>query len=129
MAERNYLQDRGLADQLLGLDSGYKPSGLMGDVSQNLLSTRSTGGVDVDPGGGFFSGLGDMLSNNGLMSSITGLGSTIGNLIGLPSQIDWAKTNTKALKQNIATAQEEQTRRNNNIAGYNNVRFDPSKTA
>jgi len=118
MSERSYLSSQGLADQLVGLNNGYNPY-YEGDTSQNLLTLRSTGGVNPEPG--FLSGLGGVLSNSDLMSGITGLGSTLAQFAALPSQIDWAKTNTKALKQNIATAREEQARRNKNITGFNSI--------
>lgn len=65
--------------------------------------------------------------NSGMLSSYAGLGSALAAMASLPSQIDWAKTQTKALKQNIATAKEEQNRRNKNISGFNSI--DASKYA
>ena len=78
-------------------------------------------GLAVEPGGSMFSKVGDVLGNNDLMSGVTGLGSTLAQLAALPSQIDWAKTNTKALKQNIATTKAENARRNTNISGFNSI--------
>ena len=121
MSEYSYLTSgTGLADQLAGLESSYNPS-YMGDVTKNLLTSRSTGGVSLGTDGGMFSGLGDMLSNNELMSGISGLGSAIAQFAALPSQIEYAKASTDALKQNIATARQEQARRNKNISGFNSV--------
>lgn len=57
--------------------------------------------------------------DSGMLGSIAGLGSAVAQFAALPSQIDYAKTQTKALKQNIATAKEEQARRNRNISSFN----------
>lgn len=57
--------------------------------------------------------------NADMLSSIAGLGSAFAQLAAMPSQIDYAKTQSKALKQNIATAKEEQARRNKNISAFN----------
>lgn len=57
--------------------------------------------------------------DSGMLGSIAGLGSAFAQLAALPSQIDYAKTQSKALKQNMATAKEEQDRRNKNISAFN----------
>lgn len=57
--------------------------------------------------------------NGDLLSGYAGLASSLVQLAALPSQMKLAKTQTKALQQNIATAKEEQARRNKNIAGFN----------
>lgn len=57
--------------------------------------------------------------DSGMLGSIAGLGSAVAQFAALPSQIDYAKTQTEALKQNIATAKEEQARRNRNISSFN----------
>lgn len=58
-------------------------------------------------------------TNGDFLSGAAGLASSLVQLAALPSQMKLAKTQTKALKQNIATAKEEQARRNKNIAGFN----------
>jgi hypothetical protein len=67
--------------------------------------------------------------DSGMLGSIAGLGSVLVQAANLPSQIDLAKTQTKALKQNIATAKEEQARRNKNIASFNAHRTPTSAFA
>lgn len=102
-----------------GLASSF---GLNDAIDTSYLDTPVDSMIDlgVDEGG-IFSGLGDMLSNNSLMSGITGLGSTLAQIASLPSQIKWAKANTDALKQNMETARLEQARRNKNISGFNSI--------
>jgi hypothetical protein len=60
--------------------------------------------------------------NSSMLGSIAGLGSAFAQLAALPSQIDYAKTQSAALKQNMATAKEEQARRNRNISAFNSFR-------
>lgn len=60
--------------------------------------------------------------NSELLGNAAGLGSALVGLASLPSQIELANTQTDALKQNISTAKEEQSRRNNNISSFNSVR-------
>lgn len=91
------------------------------------LSKDYTGLSSAPPGGSIFSKVGNVLGNNDLMGNITGLGSTLASLAALPSQIDWAKANTKALKQNMATTKTENARRDKNISGFNSL--DTSKYA
>lgn len=57
--------------------------------------------------------------DKGVLGAGAGLASALTNLIALPSQIDLAKTQTDALKQNIAFAKEEQGRRRENIRSFN----------
>lgn len=71
-------------------------------------------GPDLSSGGMF-----DFLGDSKLMSSYAGLGSALASLAALPSQIDFAKTQTKMLKHNLKTAKQEQARRNHNIASFN----------
>lgn len=60
--------------------------------------------------------------DSAMLGSIAGLGSTLAQLAAVPSQIDYANTQSKALKQNIATAKEEQARRNKNISAFNSFK-------
>lgn len=53
------------------------------------------------------------------MGGIAGLGSVALELAALPDQLKMARLQQKALKQNIATAKQEQDRRNSNIASFN----------
>lgn len=57
--------------------------------------------------------------NYGMISSFANLGSALGQLASLPAQYKVANAQTKALEQNIATAKEEQARRNKNISAFN----------
>lgn len=57
--------------------------------------------------------------DKGILGAGAGLASALTNLIALPSQIDLAKTQTDALKQNIAFAKEDQGRRRENIRSFN----------
>lgn len=57
--------------------------------------------------------------DKGVLGAGAGLASALTNLIALPSQIDLAKTQTDALKQNIAFAKEDQGRRRENIRSFN----------
>jgi hypothetical protein len=77
--------------------------------------------LGIDPASGVIPGPQDTpwYKNADMLGSIAGLGSAFAQLAALPSQIDYAKTQTKALKQNIATAKEEQNRRNKNISAFN----------
>lgn len=70
------------------------------------------------PGGGG-GGMFDFLGDSKLLSSYAGLGSALANFAALPSQIDFAKTQTKMLKHNLSTAKKEQARRDQNIASFN----------
>jgi len=54
-----------------------------------------------------------------LLSGYAGLASAATQLFALPSQIKNAKLQNKALEQNIAFANLEQTRRNQNIDSFN----------
>lgn len=60
--------------------------------------------------------------NSDLLGNVAGLGSSLVQFAALPSQISLANTQKKALEQNIATAKEEQDRRNKNISAFNSVR-------
>lgn len=60
--------------------------------------------------------------NSSLLGNAAGLGSALVELAALPSQIDLTRTQTSALKQNIATAKQEQNRRNSNVSSFNAVR-------
>jgi hypothetical protein len=57
--------------------------------------------------------------NYGMISSFANLGSALGQLASLPAQYKVANAQTAALKQNMATAKEEQNRRNKNISAFN----------
>jgi hypothetical protein len=59
--------------------------------------------------------------NSGLLSGYAGLGSAIASLASLPSSIKYANAQTDALEQNLATARQEQSRRNKNISGFNSI--------
>jgi hypothetical protein len=56
------------------------------------------------------------------MGNITGLASTLMQAAALPSQLKAAKLGNEALRMNIDTARSENTRRNNNISGFNSVK-------
>lgn len=60
--------------------------------------------------------------NSEMLGNVAGLGSSLVQLAALPSQISLAKTQKKALEHNLATAKEEQARRNSNISSFNAVR-------
>ena len=53
------------------------------------------------------------------MAGVAGLGSVALQFLSLPDQRRTAKLQREALRQNIATAREEQDRRNKNIASFN----------
>lgn len=88
------------------------------DLGIDTGSVVGNGTGDVKPPPDKESGL-DWFGDKGALSGIAGLGSVLVQAANLPSQIDLAKTQTKALKQNIATAKEEQARRNRNISSFN----------
>jgi hypothetical protein len=64
---------------------------------------------------------GDILGDDNKMGNITGLASTLMQAAALPSQLKAAKLGNEALRMNIDTARSENTRRNNNISGFNAV--------
>lgn len=56
------------------------------------------------------------------LAGAAGLGAVLLQAAALPDQLKAAKTQRKAMQQNIAFAKEEQNRRNRNIAGFNTAR-------
>lgn len=110
----------------LNLDSASKLSGddialsVGSDIDSGSVLNTVTNGGDVNT---------PWYQNSGMLSSIAGLGSTLAQLAALPSQIDYYNTQSDALKQNIATAKEEQARRNSNIASFNAHRTPTSAFA
>lgn len=88
-----------------------------GSYAPFLNQTGHDSAFAAAPGGD--GGMFDFLGDSKLMSSYAGLGSALANIAALPSQIDFAKMQTKMLKHNLSTAKEEQTRRNKNIASFN----------
>lgn len=63
-----------------------------------------------------------MLGDKYMMGNITGLASTLMQAAALPSMLKQAKLQNQSLAHNLATAKEEQARRNKNISGFNQPR-------
>lgn len=108
---------------LSGLSSFFGTGGVPGENNSDtntsdwsMISHLTKDQTTLDPSGG---GMFDFLGDSKLMSSYAGLGSALASVAALPSQIDFAKMQTKMLKHNLGTAKEEQARRNTNIASFN----------
>lgn len=71
----------------------------------------------IDTGGGDT----PWYQNTQTLGNVAGLGASLAQLASLPSQLKYANLQSKALKQNINTAREEQERRNTNIANFNSL--------
>lgn len=114
----------GLAQSVMG--SYNANTGGTSTYSNSLLDTaaKETPKLGVlDTGKIGFTGTGTKetpwYQNSSMLGSIAGLGSAFAQLAALPSQISMANTQRKALEQNMATAREEQDRRNRNISAFN----------
>ena len=92
-------------------DTDFMKKFYKGDVDVSDLSLSGE-----DPS--LFKGL---LGDKYMMSNLTGLAGTAMQALSLPTMLKNAKLQNRALKFNLATAKEEQARRNKNIAGFNAV--------
>lgn len=60
--------------------------------------------------------------NSGNIAAAAGLASALTQAIALPEQLKNMRTQRKSMEHNLATAKEEQARRNKNISGFNNFK-------
>lgn len=68
-------------------------------------------------------------NNKDKMAGFAGLGSVLLQAVALPDQLKMARTQRRALEQNMAVARQEQDRRNKNISSFNNVRSSQPTSA
>ncbi len=73
----------------------------------------------LSPENGGLAANGGLFGNEYMMGNITGLASTLMQAAALPAMMKQAKLQNQSLAHNLATAKEEQARRNTNISGFN----------
>lgn len=99
-------------------DDTYKMMMELAKDKPSLFNGKSVGIGDIKEGFDWEGLLGDKYK----MGNITGLASTLMQAAALPSMLKQAKLQNQSLAHNLATAKEEQSRRNKNISGFNQPR-------
>lgn len=101
----------------------------LGTTDNKITGTSSTtggGGPPVEEKGFDLDGL---FSNEYKMGNILGLAGTVMTALALPQQLKNARLQNESLAYNLATAREEQDRRNRNIGNLNAYRPSSSLVA
>lgn len=96
--------------------------GGIGSITSGLTNSKtnsySNSGSDSSRTG-FFD---NVFSDEFKMGNIAGLASTLMQAAALPSLMENAKLQNRALRFNLDTAKSEQARRNNNVSGFNSFK-------
>ena len=106
-----------IANQAKAAAAGYEFSPtIVNGVDQskigNIIGNTSGGVIPTQTEDSWF--------NSGNLSAAAGLASALTQAIALPDQLKNMRLQRKAMEHNLATAKEEQARRNKSISSFNN---------
>lgn len=107
------IKQQTLATQATNAAKGYQFSPTKVDgVDYTSAAKTLNGGAEIPGDGGSW-------FNSGNISAAAGLASALTQAIALPEQLKNMRLQRKSMEHNLATAKEEQARRNKNISGFN----------